>query len=167
MKFIIVSDIHGNLNNTLKLLQEYKKLKADKLILLGDILYHGPRNPLPESYNTQAVFELLKKYKDKIIWIKGNCDSEVDEMVLEIKSLKEKKLKHAGYQLYLSHGHHFDPYNYEPLFKQIFLFGHYHLPLLEKTKDGIKANPGSIGLPKNNLKASFIYLDEKKIVLKD
>jgi putative phosphoesterase len=165
MKLLIASDLHGSYFATQFLIKELLNEKYDKLILLGDILYHGPRNPLPESYDPQKCYELLAQYKTSIIWIKGNCDSEVDEFVLEKKALEEVFLEFNDYTLHLIHGQQFDPYNYIPKENEIFLFGHYHLPLLEKKEQGIIGNPGSMGLPKNNLEPSYMVIDDKMMFI--
>ena len=118
MKYIIASDIHGSYDWCEKLLQAFEKEKADKLILLGDLLYHGARNDLPQGYDTKKVFAALNTYKDKIVAIRGNCDSEVDQMVLDFLCLADYALlEEPDRTLFLTHGHLFNKQN-PPLLKE-------------------------------------------------
>lgn len=167
MKYYIFSDIHGSFYYIKKAIDEFSNGKGDKIILLGDILYHGPRNPLPKDYNPQAVFELLNQYKDKIIWIKGNCDSEVDEMVLTFKAYHKKIIKFKKYRLILTHGHLFTENNYPLGCNDILLYGHFHTPSIITKNGWIAANPGSISLPKPNYPNTFMILDDKEIKILD
>ncbi len=158
MKYLIASDIHGSSYYTKKLIDKFNEIKADKLILLGDVLYHGPRNPLPKDYNPSEVSNMLKEIKNKVIWIKGNCDSEVDEMVLEMKSVNEGVLVINNKNFYLTHGHNI----IQNLSNGDFvLSGHTHVNKYEVI-DGISyLNPGSISLPKENTTNSFIVIEDK------
>ncbi|MFI3328873.1 MAG: phosphodiesterase [bacterium] len=157
MKYIIASDIHGSAYYMKKLSNIINELQVDKLVLLGDILYHGPRNPLPKDYNPMEVVEMLTAFKDKIIWIKGNCDSEVDEMVLNMKSINEGIININNKNFYLAHGHN----EINNLSKGDYLVtGHTHINKYEE-KNGIHyLNPGSISLPKENTTNSFILIEE-------
>ncbi|ERJ12425.1 putative phosphoesterase protein [Haloplasma contractile SSD-17B] len=108
MKVMFVSDIHGSLNDTIQMIEVFNKEGADKLIVLGDILYHGPRNPLPSTYNPSEVEKLLNQYSQRIISIRGNCDSEVDQMVLEFEMMQDHShLLLDDYHFFLTHGHKF------------------------------------------------------------
>ena len=153
MIFIIASDIHGSATYCKRLVEIFNGEKADKLLLLGDILYHGPRNPLPDGYNPAEVARLLNGIKSKILCIKGNCDSEVDQLVLEFNVLSDNALVCAdGLNIYLSHGHREVP----PLLKgDIYLTGHTHVPLKEDL-GYIHLNPGSVSLPKEDSPHSYI-----------
>lgn len=170
MKLFILSDIHGSEEQCQKVLKIFSKSKADYLVILGDILYHGPRNPLPASYNPQAVYELLNPYSDQIIAVRGNCDSEVDQMVLEFSISDDYTfLALKGRLVYLSHGHIYNPETLPPGFDSgdVFLFGHIHLPLAERVNDYYLGNPGSITFPKENFPSSYGILSDESFVIYD
>ncbi len=163
MKMLIISDIHGNLDATLKVLKIFNKQKIDYIILLGDVLYHGPRNPLPDSYNPKEVYEALNQYKDKIIAVRGNCDSEVDQMVLDFPIMEDYNFLPLKKRIiYFSHGHIYHP---DQLPKgidisDIFISGHTHIPMAKKINDIYILNPGSLGLPKDNNPQSYGIIDD-------
>ncbi|MBQ6154143.1 MAG: phosphodiesterase [Ruminococcus sp.] len=161
MKYLIASDIHGSEVYCSKLIEAYRRESADRLILLGDILYHGPRNDLPEGYDPKGVFALLNAYKNEILCVRGNCDTEVDQMVLDFPIMAEYALLDAGERLiFLTHGHHYNINSLPPL-KQgdILIYGHTHIPLCEE-KDGVLClNPGSVSLPKNGTPHSYMTLE--------
>lgn len=166
---MVASDLHGSFDNGKILMERFELEKADKLVLLGDLYYHGPRNPLTEGYDPMALANLLNYYKDKIFAIKGNCDSEVDEMVSEFKL--NPGYAHVdiggGKRLTVTHGHLYDNHAYPPYLGDIFLFGHIHTGFLERRADGgIVGNPGSISLPKNGTPKSYITIDENAVTLK-
>lgn len=163
MKFIIASDIHGSATYCKQLVEIFKNEKADKLLLLGDILYHGPRNPLPDGYNPAEVASLLNDIKDKIICVRGNCDSEVDQLVLLFNVLSDYAWVFAdGLNICLSHGHREVP----PLLKgDIYLTGHTHVPLKEDC-GYIHLNPGSVSLPKENSPHSYILYEDRTFYFK-
>lgn len=167
MKAMIVSDIHGSYNDLKRVMDIYEEECMDKLILLGDLLYHGPRNPLPEGYQPQKVIALLNQYKEKIIAVRGNCDAEVDQMVLEFPMRADySEIYMDGHRFFLTHGHLYDE-EHLPMLQagDVFMHGHFHKPMLKK-KDGIILfNPSSISLPKEGQKSFGIYEDgELKIV---
>lgn len=163
VKFLIASDVHGSEKYCKLLLEAFEREGADRLFLLGDILYHGPRNPLPEEYNPQNVANLLSAYADKILCVRGNCDSEVDQMLLPFPILSDCAEAFAdGLLFVLSHGHKDPP----PLLKNdIYLTGHTHIPLKEK-KDFIHLNPGSVSLPKEGTQRGYILYSDKKFEFK-
>lgn len=156
MKLLIASDIHGSAKYCKLLLDEYKKSGAEKLVLLGDILYHGPRNPLPENYAPQEVAKMLGEIKEHILCVRGNCDSEVDQMVLPFPVTPDYALVFAdGIRIYLSHGHREVP----PLSDgDVYLTGHTHVPLKENC-GYIHLNPGSVSLPKEGSAHGYILYD--------
>ena len=165
MKFIIASDIHGSAKWCEKLLERFEKEGADKLLLLGDILYHGPRNPLPDDYAPQKVFGMLNPLKDKIIAVRGNCDSEVDQMVLDFNISSDYAEVYDGeVKLTLSHGHRVVP----PLGKgDVYLTGHTHVPLDVVEKEGYRhLNPGSVSLPKENSAHGYILYADGEFTFK-
>lgn len=168
MKLLIASDIHGSVYYLEKLIDRYNIEKSDKIILLGDYLYHGPRNDLPKDYNPKKAVELLNNLKEKIIGVRGNCDSEVDQMVLEFPIMADYSyLNIDGVDIYLTHGHIYNQNNPISGSKGIVLYGHTHVPKFEIDKDLIYINPGSISIPKANSTNSYIIYENKKIIWKD
>lgn len=157
MKLIIASDIHGSLKYTQKLEELINKTNPDNIILLGDLLYHGARNSLPDEYSTMGVANILNKYSNKIIAVRGNCDSEVDDMVTIFSIMDDyKTIDIDGTTFYLTHGHLIDKYNY--LFKDKHLIsGHTHIYNLE----GKQLNPGSVGIPKLHSEHTCILYENK------
>lgn len=157
MKIIIASDLHGSFKYCKALLDAFKAENADKLILLGDILYHGPRNPLPEEYAPQKVCELLDEIKDKIICVKGNCDSEVDQMVLPFNVSSDYAVVCVdGFTFHLSHGHKTPPVMQSG---DVYLTGHTHVPLNVIENGVYHLNPGSLSLPKEGSGHGYIVYE--------
>lgn len=169
MKLFIISDIHGSLYYLKKVMEIFEKENYDKLVILGDELYHGPRNSLPKDYSPKEVIEILNKYKDKIIAVRGNCDSEVDQMVLSYPIMSDYSMIYLGNKrVFLTHGHIYNIDNPLPMLEgDILLYGHFHIPMIEKKEERYFFNPGSISLPKNNSNHSFAILDETKFQIKD
>ena len=165
MKLLIASDIHGSAKWCSRLLERFKEEKADKLLLLGDILYHGPRNPLPDGYDPIGVFNMLNEMADSIIAVRGNCDSEVDQMVLSFNVSSDYATVCDGkVKLTLSHGHRIIP----PLNSgDVYLTGHTHLPLNAVENEGyIHLNPGSVSLPKDGSPRGYILYEDGKFLFK-
>ena len=167
MKLVVISDIHGSKFYANRIIEIMNTENPDKLVLLGDLYYHGPRNPLTEEYNPKDVAEILNSYKDKIIAIRGNCDAEVDEMISEFKLNDYLELEANNKKIFLSHGHKYNIDCWPPVDFDIMLYGHFHIGFIYEEKDKIFANPGSISLPKNNTKHSYLVIDEYKMILKD
>lgn len=170
MKYIIASDIHGSAAWCSELLSAFENENADKLVLLGDLLYHGPRNDFPDDYSPKKVFAMLNAIKDKIVCVRGNCDSEVDQMVLDFPIMADYALlSHGEKTLFLTHGHLFDDQK-PPLLKtgDVLFNGHFHNPH-HKVLDGgaIYANCGSVALPKDGTPHSYILLDGDTLYWKD
>ena len=161
MKLLICSDIHGDLDSARAVIDAYHRTGADKILCLGDILYHGPRNDLPSTYAPKEVITLLNSYKNVILSVRGNCDTEVDQMVLEFPILADYALLSLdGKTVYATHGHKFNLDALPPLQKgDILLHGHTHLLACEKFGDeNVYLNPGSIALPKGgNPRTYMIY----------
>ncbi len=160
MKLLITSDIHGSSKWCEELLECFAREKAERLVLLGDILYHGPRNPLPEGYAPAKVYEMLNPLADKIIAVRGNCDSEVDQMVLSFNiSSDYAAISDGRVVITLSHGHRAVP----PLKKgDVYITGHTHVPLNAVEEGGyLHLNPGSVALPKDekNTRGYILYED--------
>lgn len=158
MKYMIASDIHGSAYYCEKLLEAFNREKADRLILLGDILYHGPRNDLPKDYDPKKVIEMLNGMKDKIHCVRGNCDAEVDQMVLEFPIMADYAVfSEGGYTVYATHGHVYGPQNPPAKGENIVLVsGHTHVPMCEE-RDGVMCmNPGSVSIPKEGSENGYI-----------
>ncbi|NLL34272.1 MAG: phosphodiesterase [Clostridiales bacterium] len=168
MKLMFASDIHGSKTYCEKLLEIYKKEGASKLVLLGDLLYHGARNDLTLEYDTKAVAELLNSVKDEILCVRGNCDSEVDQMVLEFPIMAEyAAMLIEDRMLFITHGHVFNPSNLPPLKKgDILINGHTHVKAIESIGEYTYLNPGSISLPKDGVN-SYMILEDGVFYLKD
>ena len=168
MKLMFVSDIHGSEYWLDKALEVYKSGGFDRMVILGDVLYHGPRNPLPEGYNPKGVLEKLNLISDEIIAIRGNCDSEVDQMVLQFRVLNEEShLILEDQDFFLCHGHHLDEENLPRLRKgTVICHGHTHIPRMDQVGDYTIFNPGSIALPKMETPHAYgIYEDGNLEVL--
>ncbi len=159
MKLLIASDIHGSAFWCGKLVELIEKEQPDKILLLGDLLYHGPRNDLPRDYAPKQVIPMLSRYQDKILAVRGNCEAEVDQMVLPFPCMAEYALLVAdGVTFYLTHGHHASPDRLPPLEKgSIFLSGHTHVKL-DEMRDGIRClNPGSVSIPKDGSHSCMLW----------
>ena len=166
MKFIIASDIHGSAYWCEKLVKTFNEANADRLLLLGDILYHGPRNPLPERYDPKEVVSLLAPVADKIICVRGNCDSEVDQMVLPFNVSSDYATVFAdGLNIHLSHGHRALP---ALSAGEVYITGHTHVPLNAVEGAGFyHLNPGSISLPKENSAHGYILFSDGVFTFRD
>lgn len=161
MKLMIASDIHGSSFWCEKLVKAYKESGAQKLLLLGDILYHGPRNALPDEYDAKKVIDMLNGMKEEIICVRGNCDSEVDQMVLSFPILSESAVVFSdGVTMFLTHGHHFNKDALPPIKKgDVLIYGHTHVPL-DTVVDGVRCiNPGSVSIPKEGSTHGYILFD--------
>ena len=169
MKYMIASDIHGSEFYCQKLIEAYEAEKADRLILLGDILYHGPRNDLPEGYAPKKVIEILNAMKNEIFCVRGNCDTEVDQMVLDFPILADYAIITAGERLvYLTHGHNFNENNLPPLQNgDILLHGHTHVPKCTEHESYVYLNPGSVSIPKENSWHGYMTLENSRFIWKD
>lgn len=165
MKWIIASDIHGCSSSVKRLIEIYEKEKAERFLFLGDILYHGPRNSLPGEYDTFEVTQLLNQYAAQIYCVRGNCDAEVDQQVLEFPIVADyMQLPIEDKVFFATHGHHIGPSNLPPIGSADYLLcGHTHIPACEKIGDIMYLNPGSISIPKGGSEKSFILLDGKKL----
>lgn len=162
MKYLIASDIHGSALFCGKMLEFAEKMKADRIILLGDLLYHGPRNHLPDGYDPKAVIAQLNACKEKLICVRGNCDAEVDQMVLDFPIMADYMILPAGNRLiYATHGHTINMKSMIPMGKiDILLHGHTHIPAWEEFDDGkLYLNPGSTSLPKESSPHSCMTFD--------
>ena len=166
MNIIIASDIHGSSYYCEKLLERYKEEKAEKLVLLGDVLYHGPRNDLPREYDPKKVIAMLNPLATEIFCVKGNCESDVDGMVLDFPVDVENALIFNGEKcLYLTHGHKIR--NDVAKINCILVNGHTHVPLCDESEGYLHINPGSVSIPKENSCHSYISFDGKTFLWKN
>ena len=167
MKRLVVSDVHGSKYYADKMLEIYKSEAPDKIILLGDLYYHGPRNPLTKEYAPMEVAKILNSLKEEILCVRGNCDAEVDEMISDFKLEPYIEMQVNRKKVFFSHGHVYNMDNIPHKDIDIMFYGHFHVGFIEEENGIIFANPGSISLPKNNSEHSYIIFDEKAITLKD
>ena len=166
MKLMIASDIHGSAYFCERLLEAFDRETADRMLLLGDILYHGPRNDLPRGYAPKQVLEMLNAVKTCLFCVRGNCDTEVDQMVLEFPILADYCLLTAGERLiYATHGHRYNLNALPPLQPgDILLHGHTHVPAWERFGDGnLYLNPGSVSIPKNGSPNGYMILENHRV----
>ena len=161
MKWMIASDLHGSAYYCRKMLEAFEREGADRLFLLGDLLYHGPRNDLPREYAPKEVIPLLNGEKEKLLCVRGNCDAEVDQMVLEFPVLADYAVLPVGQRLiYATHGHIYHVKNLPPLAPgDVLLHGHTHVPAWTEFGQGnLYLNPGSVSIPKENSPHSYMTL---------
>ena len=167
MKVLVISDIHGSSYYAEKIKEIVARENPDKIILLGDLYYHGPRNDLTQEYAPMKVAEILNSLKDKLLVVKGNCDAEVDEMISDFKFEDHLLLDINGKKIYFTHGHRYNieviPYeDFEAL-----IYGHIHQGFIQEKEGYLFANPGSISLPKCGTEHSYLILEKDKFILKN
>lgn len=166
MKFLIASDIHGSAYFAQATVDAAKRENADKIILLGDIYNHGPRNPLPKDYAPMKVAEILNGVKDNLLVVKGNCDSQVDTLISEFDFIENLCLETGGKSVFLTHGH---VYNKDDMPKTKFdavVYGHFHTGFIEKKGATFYVNCGSVSLPKNGTPSSYVLIEDGNLYLK-
>ena len=158
---LVVSDIHGALDGAMIVKDAYEYHKPSAILCLGDVLYHGPRNDLPESYAPKKVIEVMNGLKDVITAVRGNCEAEVDQMVLDFECMADYKvLESGGHAIFMSHGHVYGPKKLPQLnADDIFLSGHTHIPTAVKANGVYMLNPGSVSIPKENHPCTYGLLD--------
>lgn len=169
MKYFVASDIHGSATFCQRMLDAYFKEGADRLILLGDILYHGPRNDLPEGYAPKQVISMLNDVKNELFCVRGNCDTEVDQMVLDFPILADYALIPLGKRtIFVTHGHRYNTDSPPPM-KQgdILLHGHTHVPACTEFNGCLYVNPGSVSIPKEDSWHGYMIIEEDRLVWKD
>lgn len=161
MKWMIASDLHGSAYFGKKMIKRFEAEEAERLILLGDLLYHGPRNDLPEGYAPKELIPMLNDLKNEIICIRGNCDSEVDQMVLDFPIMSDYAVLSLDQTvIYATHGHIYDKDHRMPLRAgDCFLYGHTHIPEIEEKDGYLFLNPGSISLPKGGSQNSYMIFE--------
>lgn len=167
MKVLVISDIHGSSYYAEKIKEIVEKENPDKIILLGDVYYHGPRNDLTQEYAPMKVAEVLNSLKDKLLVVKGNCDAEVDEMISDFKFEDHLLLDINGKKIYFTHGHRYniEVIPYEDF--EVLIYGHIHQGFIQEKEGYLFANPGSISLPKCGTEHSYLILEKDKFILKN
>lgn len=168
MKLMIASDIHGSAYYCGKLLKAWKRECPDKILLLGDILYHGPRNDLPKDYAPKQVISMLNEIKEEILCVRGNCEAEVDQMVLQFPVLADYCILYEkDHMIFATHGHIYHEKNVPPLKKgDILLHGHTHVPGVWKHENYVYLNPGSVSIPKEGSAHSYLMLEDGSFLWK-
>lgn len=165
MKYVIASDIHGSAKYCRILKERYQEEGAQKLILLGDLLYHGARNPLPPEYSTLECAEILNSMKEDLLCVKGNCDSEVDTLVLEFPVFSGFCVLPVGTRtMIFTHGHETPAYLKKG---DILVCGHFHVPAFEERENYTYVNCGSVSIPKENSRHSYLVFDGSRLLWKD
>lgn len=169
MKWMIASDIHGSAYYCQKTLEAFRREGADRLLLLGDLLYHGPRNDLPRDYAPKEVIAQLSSVKDKVFCVRGNCEAEVDQMVLPFPVLADYcLLEQAGHVVFATHGHHYN-LAIPPLLQpgDVLLHGHTHVPAKDNSLGFWYLNPGSVSIPKEDSAHSYMTMENGLFLWKD
>lgn len=161
MKYLILSDIHGCLPRLQQVLDFFERERYDMLVILGDILYYGPRNSVPEGMDAPGITQRLNALADRIVAVRGNCDAEVDQMLLSFPIMADYALLvHNGRRLFLTHGHKYNPQNRPALGIDAFFYGHTHLWQLEEQDGVLVCNTGSITFPKGGNVPTFVTLED-------
>ena len=166
MKYLIASDIHGSASACEHVLRLFEREGCDRLILLGDLLYHGPRNPLPDAYDPPKVAQMLNEKAHLIHAVRGNCDAEVDQLMFEFPMMGDYAVLDAGKEtFFLTHGHLWNEFTLPPLgMGTVLAHGHTHIPELKRLECGLTIfNPGSVSLPKGGSERSFGYFDGERL----
>ena len=169
MKLLIASDIHGDIEAAKSIINIFKAEGCDRIFLLGDLLYFGPRNSLTENYDPQGVIKLLNENKEYILAVRGNCDAEVDQMVLDFPIMADYcYLSLDGLSVFATHGHHFNTQTPPPLREgEILLHGHTHVSTVESFgNENLYVNPGSVSIPKENTPKGYILYDNGRLLFK-
>lgn len=169
MKLMFASDIHGSRSACEAVLAAYKAEGAERLVLLGDLLYHGPRNDLPKEYAPKEVIAMLNEMKNEIYAVRGNCEAEVDQMVLNFPVMADYCiLAIDGLTFYATHGHVYNENNLPPFREgDILIHGHTHVLKAEQREDYILLNPGSVSIPKEGNPPTYAVLEDKVFTIKD
>lgn len=169
MKLLVASDIHGSALYLAQLLERFAAEGADRLVLLGDVLYHGPRNDLPDGYAPKQVIDMLNPLADQILCVRGNCDTEVDQMVLQFPVLADYGFLMDGNEaIYLTHGHIYNQEHLPPVRPgDTVMYGHTHIPAFEQAHGITFINPGSVSIPKGGSERGYILYEAGRITRKN
>ncbi|MCX4362859.1 MAG: phosphodiesterase [Clostridia bacterium] len=167
MKIVIASDLHGSSYYAEKVKDIFAKEQGDLLVLLGDIYNPGPRNPISKDYAPMVVAQTLNSLKDRLLVIKGNCDSEVDTLISEFDFSEFSQIFADGLKVTLTHGHKFNKDNMPANAGDVMCYGHFHTGFITQVGSVIVANAGSVSLPKDNSARSYLTIQNNVIALKD
>lgn len=167
MKILVASDLHGSGYYARRLKEIIENENPEKIILLGDLYYHGPRNQLSLEYAPMEVANILNFFKDKIVATRGNCDAEVDQMISEFEFKEYLSQEINGKKFFFSHGHRYNMDQYPQEDFDIMVYGHFHTGFIKEEYGKIFVNSGSISLPKNGTKNSYLIINDHNIFLKD
>lgn len=167
MKIVVASDLHGSMFWTTKLVEKIEKINPDMIVLLGDLYYHGPRNPLTEEYDPMHVCEQLNKLKNKLLVLKGNCDAEVDEMISEFPFEQSLSMQVGEKVVFFSHGHKFNKDSLPSGKFDVMFYGHFHTHFIKNENGKVFVNPGSISLPKDGTANSYAVLTDEEVAIFD
>ena len=174
MRYLIASDLHGSYYYAEKLWEAYQREQADKMIFLGDLLYHGPRNDLPRDYQPKKVIALMNEHKEEMLCVRGNCEAEVDQMVLQFPVLADYAImtqpnsRGGESMIFITHGHHFNEQNVPMLKKgDVLLHGHTHVQVCREHEDYIYMNPGSLSIPKENTEHGYMIMEKGHFTWKE
>ncbi|MBG9797755.1 phosphodiesterase [Brevibacillus laterosporus] len=168
MKLFFLSDIHGSLTYAQVALEAFEREQATHLILLGDVMYHGPRNALPDGYNPSEVANLLNRYSNSITAVRGNCDSEVDQMLLHFPIMSDSNtIITDKRRIFVTHGHIYHE-DHHPVLSvgDVLIHGHTHIPMAKKKGDLFILNPGSIAIPKENHPHTYGVIEDDQFLIK-
>lgn len=167
MKYVVISDIHGSLYYMKLMKEAIDKENSDKIIILGDLYYHGPRNPFAKDYNPKEVANILNSMNDKILAVRGNCDAEVDQMISNFELKENIILDIEEKKFFFTHGHKINIDNLPEEKIDVLMYGHFHKGFITEKNGIIVASPGSISLPKENTKNSYMVIENGSLILKD
>lgn len=167
MKYLVASDIHGSSHYAERVKEVFEKENADKLILLGDLYYHGPRNDIPIGHDAKETVRILNSLKENIIAVRGNCDADVDLWVSEFEIKDYVEMEIAGKKYCFTHGHEYNIDKTPKRETDVLVYGHFHTGFIEKQYDMYFVNPGSTTLPKGGTTNSYVVIEDRKITLKD
>jgi putative phosphoesterase len=169
MKYMFASDVHGSAYYCRKMLDAYKEEKAERLVLLGDLLYHGPRNDLPKEYAPKEVIAMLNDMKREIYAVRGNCEAEVDQMVLQFPVMADYCILNLdGRTFYATHGHVYNENNLPPIQEgDILIHGHTHVLKAEQKEGYVLLNPGSVSIPKEGNPPTYAIFEDGVFTIKD
>ncbi len=167
MKIMFISDIHGIKTNLDLIKRRYNELNCTKLVVLGDLYYIGPRNQMKDDYDINCVKDFLMSFKDNLICVRGNCDSDVDIKVSDFPIINELGLiATESKDIYLTHGHIYNEDNWQKD-NSVLIYGHLHIPFIKEVENNYYINPGSISLPKSEVGPTYLVFDEGKFTIYD
>lgn len=167
MKLLFISDIHGIKKNLPKVKQRFIELKCDKLVVLGDLYYISPSDRLTEEYDPEYVREFLESFKDKLICVRGNCDSQIDILTSKFPIANGLNLiQTINEDLYINHGHIYNESNWTKE-NTYLIYGHYHCPFIKEIESNTYINPGSISLPRTGKGATYLFYNEDNFIIYD